>query len=1014
MSKLRVYELARDLKVESKLLVTRMKSIGIEVQSHQSTLTDDQIDRIKKMVSGEISGDGASRSVPAAVAAGGGTRVIRRQRRPAEELPAEVVAAPAEPVLAEPTPVAPAAREVAPPAPIAEPAAIERPVVVAPSAPVAPPMAASAPSEAVQHAPVSVAPAPTTAPIAPTQTPISTAAASAAPQAPVGPGAGPNALPPRRPVVQGGATIVRRASPEELAAQRQRQEQRQQAFRSGPPSVGGGPGGAGPGGPPRGGTPFRREDARGTRVSEGFGGTGPGGGGFRGGPRGPETGGGGYGFRGPTIPTPDPDAPPIGWEDDDVRRREKERLKKFEAEETEEEKKNRIAKAKRTSGINTRILLSQIDETDGGAGDDDFPIDAPLSDEAVAAAAASAAAVAAFQAKTVYTPSAHHRKKDLKRRKDLKRTQITTPRAAYRVVSMAETITVGELAHQMSIKATDIIKKLMTQGLMATMNQSIDADTATLLAGEYGFEVESKVKTVADVLAGVVGNQAGGAALHRPPIVTVMGHVDHGKTSILDAIRQTKVAAGEAGGITQHIGAYTVERNGKPIAFLDTPGHEAFSSMRARGASLTDIVILVVAADDGVMPQTIEAINHAKAANVPIIVAINKIDKPNTNIDRVLRELSEQGIQSEEWGGEHQFVKVSALQKIGLDDLLEAVVLQADILELTAVVDCKADGAVIEAHLDTGRGPVATVMVKSGTLNVGDFIVAGAEMGKVRAMNDYLGRRVTSAKPSTPVEVLGLSGVPLAGDSVNAVADEKTAREVIGIRQDQKRKMQQATSSAATLAELLGKIKKADAIEVPLIVKADTQGSLEAISESVMKLNTERVSNRLVHKAVGGISESDLALAEATGAVIVGFNVRAARGLDEDAERRGIIIKYFSIIYDIVDVVKSLMAGQLPPVVKEVILGHAEVRQPITVPKIGTIAGSSVLDGKITRAAMLRLIRDNVVIYSGKVGSLRRFKDDVREVAQGYECGIGIDGYNDLKIGDVIEAFMHEEHAATL
>jgi translation initiation factor IF-2 len=554
----------------------------------------------------------------------------------------------------------------------------------------------------------------------------------------------------------------------------------------------------------------------------------------------------------------------------------------------------------------------------------------------------------------------------------------------------------------------------MGMGLMVTMNQELDVDTATLIASEYGFELKNKEKTAEDVLSQVISTGTVGGTEERPPIVTIMGHVDHGKTSLLDAIRSAKVAAGEAGGITQHIGAYTVDYNKKKIAFLDTPGHEAFSAMRSRGASLTDIVVLVVAADDGVMPQTVEAINHAKAAGVPIIVAVNKIDKPSTNLDRLFSQLAEHGIQSEEWGGENQFVKTSALQKIGIDELLDAILLQSEVLDLKANHSGPATGAVVEAHLDKGRGPVATIMVQTGTLEVGQYVVAGREFGRVRAMIDHRGEKITSAGPSTPVEVVGLGGVPGAGDRVNMVADERTAREVVSIRDEQERKKHVGKSSAASLADLLAKVQTSDRPELAVIVKADVQGSLEAVCEAVSKLSSDKVSNRIVHRAVGGISESDLTLAMTTGAVLVGFNVRAARGLDDIADKNGVVIRYFSIIYELVDAVKAIMAGKLPPIVTENILGHAEVRQTINVPKIGTIAGSAVLDGKITRQSKLRLIRDSVVIYNGRISSLRRFKDDVREVAQGYECGIGIDGYADIRVGDVIEAYELQETAPTL
>jgi translation initiation factor IF-2 len=566
----------------------------------------------------------------------------------------------------------------------------------------------------------------------------------------------------------------------------------------------------------------------------------------------------------------------------------------------------------------------------------------------------------------------------------------------------------------LAVKGTDVIKKLMAMGVMATMNQELDLDTATLISSEYGFELKNKEKTAEDVLSAALSTAEVGETEERPAIVTIMGHVDHGKTSLLDAIRSAKVAAGEAGGITQHIGAYTVDYSDKKIAFLDTPGHEAFSAMRSRGASLTDIVVLVVAADDGVMPQTVEAINHAKAAGVPIIVAVNKIDKPNQNLDRLYSQLAEHGIQSEEWGGENQFVKTSATQRIGIDEILDAILLQAEVLDLKAKHIGPATGAVVEAHLDKGRGPVATIMVQTGTLQIGQYVVAGREFGRVRAMIDHRGQKLEFAGPSTPVEVIGLGGVPGAGDKVNAVADERTAREIVSIREEQERKKHTGKSSAASLADLLAKVQNSDRPELAVIVKADVQGSLEAVCEAVNKLTGDKVKNRIVHKAVGGITESDIALATTTGAVILGFNVRAARGLDDLADKSGVVLRYFSIIYELVDAVKAIMAGKLPPIVTESVQGHAEVRQTISVPKIGTIAGSAVLDGKITRQSKLRLIRDSVVIYNGRISSLRRFKDDVREVVQGYECGIGIDGYADIRVGDVIEAYELQETAPTL
>ena len=748
-----------------------------------------------------------------------------------------------------------------------------------------------------------------------------------------------------------GATIVRRATPQEVENLEAKQK-----------------------------TPGRREDSRGTRV----------------------TGMGLLGNRGSSSgnQSQGDDGPPTQDEWGQTRRRapeEKSRDFTSKAAEEEEAAKRRVAaaKAKRANaGLTTRALLDQAQTK----GTEEFGRFNPGG---------------SFQPRT-YTPSSHHRsRRDLKRRKDLKKTQITMPKAEKRVVEMGETITVGELAKALSVKSGELIKKLMGEGVMATLNQSLDFDTATLMASEYKYEVRNVSVTVEDLLK-PSAVEAAGPLETRPPIVTVMGHVDHGKTSILDAIKKSNVASGEAGGITQHIGAYQVETGSHKITFLDTPGHEAFSSMRSRGAKVTDIVVLVVAADDGVMPQTVEAISHAKAAEVPIIVAVNKIDKPSTNVERVYTELAEQGVQAEEWGGEIQFIKCSALEGTGLDELLEAVALQAEVLELKATSEGEAEAVVIEAHLDRGRGPVATAVVQRGTLRTGDYVVAGTHTGRVRGMFDHLGTELREAGPSQPVELIGLSGVPNAGDSVNSVEDDRRAKQIADLRATRARDEAARRSSASSLEDLLSKVQTADAFEVNFIIKGDTQGSVEAVSEGIIKLNTDRVKNKIIHSAVGGVSESDISLAAASEAIIIAFNVRAARGLDDFADKQGVMVRYFSIIYDIVDVVKSLMVGKLPPIVSEVVQGRAEVRKPISVPKIGTVAGSAVTDGKITRNAQCRLIRDDIVIYSGKLQSLRRFKDDVREVQTGYECGISIDGYNDIKEGDVIEAFVLEEQAATL
>ncbi len=865
--------------------------------------------------------------------------------------------------------------EVVPPAPLPPSVVVAPAIVEAAPIPTPTPVVATTPAAVVtkpaQMAPTPVTPSVAKAPASVTSpTPTTTVAATAVQN----PNQAMDDATARRraAAAAGGATIVRRASPEEIEAQKAR-EASLQANRT-----------------------ARKEDNRGVRVSgmgllsrnrPNAGGAAPGQAGGAGAPP-------GGGFNKEKAPGPGGVISPDMIPDPSATEEWQHRKVKTREEEIEEEQKSlgkTIKQRRANSGISMRALLEQFDDTNS---DEETPVEEAPS--------------------RVFTTNAASPKRDMRRRKDLKKTQITTPRAQYRVVEMDGSITVSELSHQLAIKAGDVIKKLMGMGVMATMNQELDLDTATLIASEYGFELKNKEVTAEDVLSQTGGTlQSSIEAGHRPPIVTIMGHVDHGKTSLLDAIRSANVASGEAGGITQHIGAYTVDYNGQRIAFLDTPGHEAFSSMRARGASLTDIVILVVAADDGVMPQTVEAINHAKAANVPIIVAVNKIDKPNPNLDRLFAQLAEHGIQSEEWGGENQFVKTSALQRIGIDSILEAVLLQAEVLDLKAPTTGYATGAVVEAHLDKGRGPVATIMVQTGTLEIGQYVVAGMEYGRVRAMIDHRGKKLTSAGPSTPVEVVGLSGVPSAGDRVNAVEDEKTCREVVSLRQEQERKKHIGKSSAASLADLLAKVQNSERPEVPIIVKADVQGSLEAVCEAIAKLPSPKVTNRIVHKGVGGITESDITLATATGAVVIGFNVRAARGLDDQADREGVVLRYFSIIYELVDAVKAIMAGKLPPIVTEQVLGHAEVRQTITVPKIGTIAGSSVLDGKITRQSHLRLVRENVVIYKGRISSLRRFKDDVREVAQGYECGIGIDGYQDIRIGDVIEAFVLEETAPT-
>ncbi|WP_314184368.1 translation initiation factor IF-2 [Aggregatibacter kilianii] len=577
--------------------------------------------------------------------------------------------------------------------------------------------------------------------------------------------------------------------------------------------------------------------------------------------------------------------------------------------------------------------------------------------------------------------------------------------AVNRDVVIGETITVAELASKMAVKATEVIKTMMKMGAMATINQVIDQETAQLVAEEMGHkvivrkenELEEAVMSDRDVDAELVT---------RAPVVTIMGHVDHGKTSLLDYIRKAKVASGEAGGITQHIGAYHVEtEDGKMITFLDTPGHAAFTSMRARGAKATDIVVLVVAADDGVMPQTIEAIQHAKAAGVPIVVAVNKIDKPEANPEHVEQELLQYDVIAEKFGGDVQFVYVSAKKGTGVDELLEAILLQSEVLELTAVKNAMATGVVIESYLDKGRGPVATILVQSGTLNKGDILLCGFEYGRVRAMRDENGKEVDEAGPAIPVEVLGLSGVPAAGDEATVVRDEKKAREVALYRQGKFRDVKLARQQKAKLENMFSNMAEGDVAELNVIVKADVQGSVEAIVQSLMELSTDEVKVKVVGSGVGGITETDATLAAASNAIIVGFNVRADGSARRIIETENIDLRYYSIIYELLNEIKAAMSGMLQPEFKQEIIGLAEVRDVFRHPKFGAIAGCMVTEGVVKRNNPIRVLRDNVVIFEGELESLRRFKDDVSEVRNGMECGIGVKNYNDVKVGDQIEVF---------
>jgi translation initiation factor IF-2 len=588
----------------------------------------------------------------------------------------------------------------------------------------------------------------------------------------------------------------------------------------------------------------------------------------------------------------------------------------------------------------------------------------------------------------------------------MKKTEITVPKAIKRRIKIGETISVGDLARRIGVKASEVINKLMAMGVMATINQSIDYDIATLIAGEFSFQVEPAEGEFDE--APSKATAAPEDLKPRAPVVTIMGHVDHGKTSLLDAIRQTNVIAGEAGGITQAIGAYHVNINNRDIVFLDTPGHEAFTAMRARGAQVTDIVVLVVAADDGVMGQTIEAINHSKVAGVPIIVAINKIDKPGAEPDKIKQALTEHGLLSEQWGGDTIFCEVSAKKKIGIESLLEMILLQADVLELKADPDISARGVIIEAKLDRGRGPVATVLIQKGTLREGDAFVSKTESGRVRAMINDQGRRVKEAGPSTPVEVIGFSQVPQTGAEFFVVEDEKKARNIADYWLRKAREKELSASSKITLEQLYQKIKEG-VKDFNVIIKGDVQGSIEAISDALHKLSTEDVRLKIIHSSTGAISETDVMLASASNAIIIGFNVRPDARVVEIAQQEGVEIKLYDIIYNVIADVRAAMEGMLEPEYKEVVLGRAEVRETFKVPKVGTIAGCYVTDGKIIRSASLKLVRDSVVMFDGKISSLKRFKDDAKEVQTGFECGIGIEGFNDIHIGDIIEAYTTEQ-----
>lgn len=596
--------------------------------------------------------------------------------------------------------------------------------------------------------------------------------------------------------------------------------------------------------------------------------------------------------------------------------------------------------------------------------------------------------------------------------KGQKHTEITVPKAIKRRIKVQEVVTVSELARAMGAKGTDLIKTLLGLGVVANINQSIDFETAALVADEYGYELELGSFQEEQLIAEEEDREED--LVSRPPVVTIMGHVDHGKTSLLDYIRKSNIIGGESGGITQHIGAYFVKTDKGDIVFLDTPGHEAFTAMRARGAKVTDLIVLVVAADDGVMPQTKEAINHARAADIPIVVAINKIDKPDADPERVKRELAELDLAPEEWGGETIFGEISAKTGQGVDDLLGLILLQSEMLELRGNPNKPARGTIIEARLDKSRGPVATVLIKTGNLKTGDYFICGEHFGRVRAMTNHRGKKLTTAGPSFPVEIYGISGVPMAGDEFIVVPDEKTAKQVIGHRVEEKKKLGVTKTGIVSLDDLFDRIKEGEIKELNIVLKADVQGSLEALSGSLEKLSTENVKLHIIHAATGAIAESDVMLASASGAVIIGFNVRANPRVVAIAEKEHVDIRYYDVIYNALQDIRDAMAGLLEPVFEEDVIGRAEVKEIFHLPKIGTVAGCYVTDGHIERNAKVRLLRDDVVVFDGKIASLKRFKDDVREVQTGYECGIGLENFQDIKPADVLEFYHLKEVAAEL
>lgn len=1025
MSRLRVLDIAKELKLDTKTVIAKLGELGVQVKNHFNAISDIEADKLRAYVrSGrnpekEASGKSAGRVVIRRRSDAADTNNTENEAEAdsANETPSEAPAQPQTDKKSDEVAAAKTEKSPAEETPVAARAKVETVQSEAPAAPL--------PAEDAK--PVEVKPPSPTTEAAETAPKTTQPKASEAPQKSDTDTSAPKT----------GATIVRSAAPTISATIIRRAEPG-----AGPTPAGQGNRGYTPGGPvpasaagrptPRdsqggysrhdrgsyqrgeqGG--YHRSEPAGGGPRPNIGGPRPAGdsegrGGWQ--PRGPRpaygaAGGASGGFGGPR-PAGGPsfpqakgtfgtgggvEMPPTTGRETTARPRDKDREHEARRRRMQEDEESRRARIKA-----------------GRGGDEEF-----LDDELYFGNEEEGVA----QVRTVILPN-RRRGSAPSRKRDDRRAEAANPmKASKRVVRVDESISVADLAAEMSLKSSAIIKVLMKLGMMASVNQQLDLETATLVANEFEFEVQNTSVSISDILNTKKTSKTDTAqaeTVSRAPIITIMGHVDHGKTSLLDAVRSADVAAGEAGGITQHIGAYQIEYNGKKISFLDTPGHEAFTSMRARGAQVTDIVVLVVAADDGVMPQTVEAIAHAKAANVPIIVAMNKMDKAGANVERIQRELSQHHVTPEEWGGDAIFVPVSAKTKEGLPELLEALLLQAEVLDLKAPKDGLSAGVVIEAKLDKARGPVATVIVTSGTLKQGDCIVAGTAYGRVRAMFDDKGNRVSEALPSTPVEIIGLSEVPAAGDQFNCVVNESIAKEAVEYRIEKQRQKELHGKPKATLEDFLAKLgdDPNKPKEMPIILKADTHGSVEAIRASLQKLDTPKVKNKIIHSAVGGITETDVTLAEASGATIIGFNVRPDKLSSQAAETRGVDIQFFSIIYELLESVEKLMAGKLAPVKTEKVLGHAEVRNLFSVPKIGVIAGTAITDGKVTRNSHIRVVRDGIVIYTGRIGSLKRFKDDAKEVLQGFECGIGVENYNDLKVGDVLESFIIEETAATL